>query len=335
MLDFRLSGDQRQIISAVTDTLAREPAYAGALGQVARFGELGWIGIAMPEECGGSGGTWVDGALVAYEVGRALASPDLLATQLAALVAFAAGNLDLARAFASGNKAAGFCLAAGESESKRGESAAYFLRTDPAAGYLRFRNNACEIIEVPKRERSGAECIDPGTVLRGGDASLCKVLAHVADSDGKLVQIAVILLAAMLAGIADSCRDLAVAYTKTRKQFGRFIGEFQAIKHHCSNMHLRARAAFAQTMHAAMLAAAELPGADVQAMAALQVSANAAVENSEMSVHIHGGMGFSEECAAHRYLKRAHLLRIIGEDWVAGLATPFERLAANLTASSG
>lgn len=334
MLDFRLSEEQSQIVSAVARTLETEPVNSGDRGQVTRLGELGWVGLALPEACGGAGGTVVDGALVAFEFGRALASPDLLATQAAAMVAFSAGDLDLARAFAAGQRSAGFCLTPAGTEKEGGKSVVYLLRAHAAAGYVRFRGDACEIVQEPRGRRRACVCIDPDMILESAETSSFDVLIHKTDMDLKVVQCSLIFLSAMLAGIAESSRDLAVAYTKTRRQFGRFIGEFQAIKHHCANMHLRARAAFAQTMHAAMLTAAALPGGRLQAMAALEVSAAAAIDNGEMGVHIQGGMGFSEECSAHRYLKRAQLLRIISADAATGLGTPFERLAGSIAAPS-
>lgn len=336
MLDFRLSDDQRDIVAAVTSTLDREAAagqesqtHNPKTGQVARFGELGWLGIGLPQACGGAEGTLVDEALISYEYGRALASPDLLSTSLAARIAFLAGDLDWAGEFASGRRAAGFFVIAQDALDERPSDACNLLRLGPAAAYVRLRGSACEVVAATAQGQGTKNrriCLDSEMTLSVENISGMQKLAASGEQGDALAERAMILLSAMLAGTAAASRDLAVSYAKVRKQFGRVIGEFQAIKHHCANMHVRARTSYAQTMHAAMLSSERLGGAAEQAAAALPIAIDAAVSNGETCIQIHGGMGFSAECTAHQYLKRAHLLRIVaGEILVEGLSL-FDRL---------
>jgi alkylation response protein AidB-like acyl-CoA dehydrogenase len=101
---------------------------------------------------------------------------------------------------------------------------------------------------------------------------------------------------------------MAVAYAGVREQFGRPIGTFQAIKHHCANMVVAARCARDQTNFAAVAFDDERPDAALQVECALLVAGSAALDNAGKNIQIHGGMGFSDEADPHLFLKRAQLL---------------------------
>src|SRR5262249_42311423 len=107
--------------------------------------------------------------------------------------------------------------------------------------------------------------------------------------------------------IAEATRDLAVDYAKTREQFGKPIGSFQAIKHKCADMAVNAEAACSQTLLAALSLSKQEHDSMFQGAAATVVSNRAAVSNGEETIQIHGGMGFTSDCDAHLFLKRAHL----------------------------
>ena len=113
---------------------------------------------------------------------------------------------------------------------------------------------------------------------------------------------------AMLAGMAQASCDLAVSYAKVREQFGQPIGAFQAIKHMCADMALRTTAAEAQVKMAAVFADAHTPGGDRQLDAAALIALKAARENAADAIQVHGGIGFTAECDAHFFLKRAYVL---------------------------
>jgi hypothetical protein len=270
----------------------------------------------------------VEESIVACEAGRYLVSPDLLATQLAAHVACSAGDLCAAQRFAEGAETAGFVLS-GESRMEPGEEAeSSLLDSGAATAYIRVDLSRAEVMNLGSRmPPTTAECVDGSMRLRRVPRSQVTARNVGADDDSSPRQHMGNLIAAMLAGNAEGSRDLAVEYAKTRIQFGRPIGSFQAIKHRCADMHVRARMAYAQAMHAAMAAAAEFPDAARQSTAALLVAAEAAIRNAESSIQIHGGMGFSAECAAHLFLKRAHVLRIIGGEAANPLPTLYEQLS--------
>jgi hypothetical protein len=130
--------------------------------------------------------------------------------------------------------------------------------------------------------------------------------------------------AAALAGIAAATLDMAVAYAGIREQFGRPIGTFQAIKHHCADMAVAARCARDQTSFAAVALEDEREDAALQVECALLVAGSAALDNAGTNIQIHGGMGFSDEADPHLFLKRAQLILAIA----GGLEAANARIAA-------
>lgn len=116
----------------------------------------------------------------------------------------------------------------------------------------------------------------------------------------------VVLTAALQLGVALAAGELATAYAKEREQFGRPIGGFQAVKHLCADMLVKAEVARA----AVYAAACALDGASdddpaVAASAAKVVAGDAALANGRYGIQVHGGMGFTWEVHAQRYWKRA------------------------------
>ncbi len=120
-----------------------------------------------------------------------------------------------------------------------------------------------------------------------------------------LTDVARAVLAAEATGIAAETTAQAAEYAKTRTQFGRPIGAFQAVKHHCANMLVAAELATAATWDAGR---AGLDGGDqlsFTAAIAAALAVPAAVDNANLSIQVHGGIGFTWEHDAHLYLRRA------------------------------
>jgi alkylation response protein AidB-like acyl-CoA dehydrogenase len=101
---------------------------------------------------------------------------------------------------------------------------------------------------------------------------------------------------------------MAVAYAKVREQFGRPIGSFQAVKHHCANMAIAARSARDQVTFAAIAIDDGREDAALQVECALLTAGEAALENAGKNIQIHGGIGFSDEADPHLILKRTRVL---------------------------
>ena len=134
----------------------------------------------------------------------------------------------------------------------------------------------------------------------------------VAALAGAAVDVALVVQAAELLGGAQAALDLTLGYVRTRRQFGRAIGGFQAVKHRCADMLLDvelARSAVGRAVEAGQAAgptAGSDPGALAEAASVAKAwCAEAAVRVSAAAVHLHGGIGFTWEHDAHLYFRRA------------------------------
>ena len=99
--------------------------------------------------------------------------------------------------------------------------------------------------------------------------------------------------------------EMSVQYVKTRHQFGKPIGSFQAVKHRCADMAVRAEVARSATIYAVISVRDGTPDQDFQLDVAKLLCANAYIQNAADNVQNHGGMGFTWECDAHLFVKRA------------------------------
>lgn len=120
-----------------------------------------------------------------------------------------------------------------------------------------------------------------------------------------------LLAAAYAVGCADAARDMAADYAKLRQQFERPIGWFQALKHLCSDMAVRATVARSQLYYAACALDADDGDAAFHIAAAKRLADQAALDNGRANIQVHGGIGMTDEAHPHLGLKRAHLLQFI------------------------
>src|SRR5262249_37437143 len=117
--------------------------------------------------------------------------------------------------------------------------------------------------------------------------------------------IATVAVAAELVGIAQRVLELSVDYAKSRQQFGRTIGAFQAVQHQCADMLLLVESARSATYYAAWALSAGAPDARAAVAIAKAYASDAAREVCHRGIQIHGGIGFTWEHDLHIYLKRA------------------------------
>ena len=118
-----------------------------------------------------------------------------------------------------------------------------------------------------------------------------------------------VLTAALQIGSAAWTTELAVEYAKQRRQFGRPIGGFQAIKHLCADMVVRTEVARAAVHAAAVTVAQPEVGTPLVAAAGAKLLADeAALANGKSCIQVHGGMGFTWEVPAHLAYKRSRVL---------------------------
>ena len=270
--------------------------------------EIGVFGIGLSEELGGSGLGAVEEALIVMSLGCRLASPGVLATIGAAHVPLSGG-----------------------ATAPRGMSRA-------AAAY--WHNDRIIIVQEPEaavvllRDLGGATLHDRSSCLsKPVDDRLWLAQLHeaaemgepLARLDGSQHARLRLIDAAALAGIAAAALDMTVAYAQIREQFGRPIGSFQAVKHHCANMAIAARCARDQATFAAVALDEGRVDAQLQVECAFLVAGSAALENAKLAIQIHGGMGFSDEADPHLLLKRARLLIAIA----GGLEAASWRIASD------
>jgi hypothetical protein len=188
-----------------------------------------------------------------------------------------------------------------------------------AAGYRRGNRvvfvDDSDATELLVRDASGATLFERPRSHRSIDETLwsCRLLEAtglcrpLAETDAQQALRLRLIEAAALAGLAQAALEMAVHYAEIRHQFGRPIGSFQAVKHHCANMALSARLACDEVSFAAVALDDRRHDAAMQVESAFFIAGSAAIENASKNIQTHGGIGFSEEADPHRLLKWARL----------------------------
>ncbi len=270
---------------------------------------LGLFGLSLPESEGGSGLGAAEEVLAAAALGRRLANPCVFARLGAAHARRGRGRLPaspVSVAFAGGS----------------GPIAVH----DPLAHIVLVREpDGAALYELSGEDRAAIDSPWLDRLVRL--ESLSEPLATFDDAG--LLRLRLIDAAA-LAGVADAALRAAVAYAGVREQFGRPIGSFQAVKHHCADMAVRTREALDLSTFAAVAIDQRRPEVAFLVDSAFVSAATAALFCAGKNIQIHGGIGFSEEADAHLALKRTRLLTAIG----GGLEPTLERLGAVADLSS-
>lgn len=284
--------DQVALAEAMEDTLAELLPIArlhGANDETAEtwahLDQAGVFGICASEQAGGSGLGAAEESLIAIGLGRRLASPAVLAT--------------LGAVHCAATPLAGQRIAAAY---RRGDRVIVIDSPGASGLLLRGADGASLHAYVPGQ----AKPLD--TRLWLADlAEIENVDAPLAQFDAAGLLRLRLLDAAALAGIAQAALQMGVDYAGLREQFGRPIGTFQAVKHHCANMAIAARCARDQVSFAAVAVDDGRADAALQVESALFVAGTAAIENAGKNIQIHGGIGFSDEADPHLLLKRAQV----------------------------
>jgi alkylation response protein AidB-like acyl-CoA dehydrogenase len=277
----------------------------------ARLDEIGIFGISVTEEQGGSGLGAAEEALIVMALGQRLVAPAVVATIGAAHAPLGKGAAGL-----PGRRVAAAYRRGARTIIVEDAAADLVLLRDGSNAAL-YELGSCVWQTVDDRLwLAGLREV----VGSGGPAGLGEPIGRFEAP--QLLRLRLIDAAA-LAGISQAAVDMSVAYAGTREQFGRPIGSFQAVKHHCANMVSAARRARDQTCFAAVAIDEGRDDAALQVECALFVAGLAALENAGKNIQIHGGMGFSDEADPHLLLKRAQLLSTIA----GGLEAANERIA--------
>lgn len=338
-MDFDLTIDQQELRSTVRRVLEsraadpdRRTVYDGDTGYDAELWALlsrsmGLAGLVVDEKQGGSGASLLDLSVVLAEMGRvALSSPYFATVVLAGSAIAASPGGDVRDRLLER-------LAAGDLTAALAESDAHETRASESGDTWRLIGTKrlvvdagpAQVFVVSAATPRGAAlfAVDAGEVVVTGTPSLdpTRRLSRVdfAGAVGDLLaegsladavldhvhDIASVALAAENLGGAQRCLEMAVDHALSREQFGRPIGSFQAVKHHCADMLVEIQSAQAAVDYAAW-AYDHSPGefATVAALAA-SVASDSYLDVTKRTIQVHGGMGFTWEHPAHYYFKRA------------------------------
>ncbi len=278
-----------------------------------RCAGLGWFGLGLEEDLGGVGYGLAEETLLFGELGRHATPGPFLATVLGARVAAQVGASEAAAAILDGTAP----VALAEEEAAGAGDAHLRIRDLDGARYvLVVATERVSLLPAEALAATAVESLDllvPLSIAPLPDLS-DPVASLTGDAAGLLRRRGTVLVGAELAGIATGCAEQSVAYAVDREQFGVPIGSFQAVKHRCADMAVRAEAATSSVRLAALALADGRSDAAFLVEAARVVATDAAIGNAQTNVFNHGGIGFTWEHTAHRYVTRSQVLsRTLGD----------------------
>ena len=321
--DARVDGERLKALVDGFDTSNRE-----LLNGLA---ELGALGILTPEEFGGSGMTLLDACLVQQALGRNAVPLPFTASAILAPLALAASassiQADWLPALAGGERRIGVGLS--EATGKR-SGAGVTAAADKASGVARFVIDGLGAdawilttegagLALVEAGASGAECVALTTIdhsrsvveIRLNDTPCTTLVAP--NSDGTVVRRLLaagrVALAFDSLGAAERMLERAVAYSLERKQFGRVIGSFQAVKHVCAEMAAEIEPCHSLLWYAAYAAEAYPEEFELMACHAKAHMGEVGQFVARTATEVHGGMGFTHEMGLHYFFKRIGLNR--------------------------
>jgi alkylation response protein AidB-like acyl-CoA dehydrogenase len=265
---------------------------------------LGWLGLHLPEDVGGSEYGLPELAVVLEELGRACAPGPFLPTVLASAAIDRLGSDEIRRALLPGLADGSVRAAVAFSAPVLGAGLADLVLVRAEDGWNIV--NASDLTITP---RTNLDVTRRVADVSGEDDA--PSLGFLPDPHGGIVEdLAVILIAAESTGGAAWCVETASEYAQVREQFGRPIGQFQGVKHRCADMLLALEQARAVAWDAARPADTEPEHVLTSAVAGALVP-DAFFKCAKDCVQVLGGIGFTWEHDAHLYLKRATALRAL------------------------
>lgn len=291
--------------------------------------ELEAPGVHVPLEYGGAGGTLVDSAIVFAELGRLLTPVPLAATTFAIEAVSRTGDDEQRRRLLKGmlcGEQIGALAVAGPDDTESGAARVHADGKGKLTGVCGpvLHGPVADLFVVPAvtdraltlhvvaADAPGVTVVPlpsfdvtrPVARLELTQAPAEALSAGSPDDVERVTDVARVLLAAEMLGGAEACLEMAVEYARTRKQFDRAIGSFQAVKHACAEMMIEIDATRAAVMYAAMSAADDselrIAGPLVKAQAADTYALCAG-----SAIQVHGGIAFTWEHDLHLYFRRA------------------------------
>jgi alkylation response protein AidB-like acyl-CoA dehydrogenase len=348
-MDFRPTDGQRLLQTAARDFLARhcpleappggEPLHQDRGALWSKLGELGWTGLLVPGDLGGSDGTILDVVLLAEEMGRAgLVSPYVASAVVATSLLLGSGTTARKRAVADMALGRRICALAVLEDSGELEPGAMALRGE-IGGALDGKKllvadaDLADDLIVAARGSAGVtlfhvERTRPGIALLPMPSMAGERLFEVTfdnvslsgrdvlgkegagwDALGPALRLGALAKSAEMVGAAQRILDLAVEYAKTRVQSGRPIGAFQAIQHACADLARGVESARPLVLHAAWKAQEGLPCETDVAMAK-SYAGDACLAVARKAHQVFGAIGYCDEHPLHRLHKQIIAARL-------------------------
>ena len=281
----------------------------------AELADLGWLGLHLPEDVGGSGYGIDEAVIVVEELARAVAPGPFVPTVIAGAVIAAAGDDDLkSRALpglADGSTVGAVALGGSVtvSDGLASGDAGVVLGAGLASLILVPVGDDVAVVDVA----GGGVTIDMPPSLDPTRPSARVTLdgapaTVMAGARRVLVDLARVILSADAVGVARECTEMGAAYSKERIQFGRPIAMYQAVKHHCANMAVATELATSAVWDAARASATGGDQLTYAAAAAATLAAPAADLCANLNTQVHGGIAITWEHDAHLYMRRATTL---------------------------
>lgn len=342
-MDFALTDDQKMMQDTIGRTLERacplervrkaaadkEPYAADVWAALA---EVGVAGLIVPEEHGGVGQTLLDAALAAEMLGRCVAPVPFVASCVMAPLALMGSGSPAQQAewlpkIAAGETVAGVAvseIAAGARDGAgvaaangRLSGKALFVLDAGGADLFVVADQAKGLHLVPG-DAKGLARADLNTIdatRRVGELTFDNVEAEplaARDSTaslGRMIDAGRVVLAADILGAGERMIEKAVAYAEERRQFGRVIGSFQAVKHLCAEMIAELEPCRALIWYAAYAFDASPDEASLMAAHAKAHTSETGTFVARTATEVHGGMGFTDLLGLHYWFKRIGLDR--------------------------
>jgi alkylation response protein AidB-like acyl-CoA dehydrogenase len=308
-----------------------------------KIAQLGWLGIMVPEDFGGAGGSFLDLVVILEETGKSLLPGPFFATALLGTTAILAGGSDVQKSallpkIAEGTQVVTLALA---EKSGRYDAAGVTLAAKAKghdftlSGEKMFvpdAHVADQIIVAARTGGSGEEGITlflvdakaPGvTVTQLKTVDMTRRQCHIALQDvavaraqvlgevGKgwsvlrrVLDQAMAGLSAEMVGTGQKALDMAVSYAKERVQFGKPIGSFQAVKHKCVDMMVQVENARSLTYYAAWTVDENTEEARQAVPMAKAYCSDMCKTVASEAIQVHGGIGFTWEHDMHLFYRR-------------------------------
>jgi alkylation response protein AidB-like acyl-CoA dehydrogenase len=309
--------------------------------------QLGIQGLAIPEEYGGSGYSFIELAIVFEEAGRRLLCAPLLSSLTAATTLLVSGDerakTDLLPGIAAGTTIATLALT---EPSGRWDQAGVAASAEASDGSWRVSGtkkyvldgHIASLILVAARTPRGVSILAVEGDAPGVERRLLKTLdrtrklasldfsntpARLVGQEGagwavleQVLRRASVALANEQVGVAEFAMDMAVQYAKDRVAFGRPIGSFQAIKHKCADLLVAVESAKSAAHIAAQAVATNSPELVEVAEIAASFCSEACLLAGHENIQIHGGIAYTWEYPAHLYYKRAKSSELLFGDTI-------------------